>query len=293
MRVTNTMLGNRVLDNLDRIRERMYRLEMDISSGVWIHRPSDSPADATAVMRYQEGLQRLKRYETNMNDAKAWMATTEKAIADLIEIVHRAHELTVQAASDSNSVESRASIKEEIDALRSYAIQVANSTYNGQYVFAGFKTDQPPFVEVGDIVQYFGDTNAVERDVGPGFSLPISVTGDRIGGTGGTDVFAVLAAISTDINNSAQLENHLADLQNVLDGFLGIQAELGARQRSLELNEARALDLQVLLEGEVDQIRGTDMERAILAYNKSRSAYEIALGMGARILPPTLLDYLR
>lgn len=307
MRVTNTMLGNRLLDDLDRIRQRMYRLETDISTGVWLHRPSDSPADATAVIRYQETLERIKRYQANMNEAKAWMAATESAIADLIEIVHRAHELTVQGASDSNSTQSRESIRQEIEQLRRYAIQVGNATHNGQYIFSGFGTNEPAFKERNGVVEYRVQPSAepqkLEREIGPGQFIVINVTGDRLGGIldasgqplRSDDLFDVLQDIATALGNNDQttLNDSLGRLNKVLDNLLGIQAELGAKQRTLELNEARTLDLQVTLEGQLESTRGTDMERALLDFNKARNAYEVALGMGARILPPTLLDYLR
>lgn len=394
MRVTNTMLSTRLLTDLDQIRERMYRLETDISTGVWLHRPSDSPADALAVMRHQEALERVKRYQANMSDAKAWMATTEKAIADLIEMVHRARELTVQGASDTNSSQSRESIREEILELRRYAVQVGNAKYNGQYVFSGLGTDEPAFVEdpvtgtvtyrlqpghasnpagetgylggtytgvsaatlevrvtavdansnVTDVEvswdgstwtpvgvveggtpvsvgngMYFslpqtgrvndvGDTwtfrlpQSLLREVGPGNWVRINVTGDVLGGvitdTGqprDDDLFAVLQTIAAALatGDRSTLDTAVGRLDSVLNRLLAVQAQLGAKQRTLDFNEQRTLDLQVTLEGQLEGARGTDMERAVLDFNKARSAYEAALAMGARILPPTLLDYLR
>lgn len=399
MRVTNTMLGNRLLEDLDRIRERMYRLETDISSGVWLHRPSDSPADVTAVIRHQEALDRLTRYQTNISDAKAWMTASEEAISGLLEIVNRARELTVQGSSGTSSPQSLDSIRREIDQLRKHAIDLGNAQHNGYYLFSGLATDRPPFqedpvtgivtyrpqqgsatnvagergfisgsyagsgaaeviVEVvtvdnapsGNVTQvrvswnggstwngpisiteggnpvnigngvYFsltatsGDTNApgdrwtfrltreLVREVAPGQRMVVNITGDQLGGVitdngkpRDDDLFATLQEISADLaaNDQAGLNAGLARLDTIQDRLLGLQAELGARQRTLELTESRVLDLQVMFEGGIEKIRGTDMERALLDYTRARSAYEVALGMGARILPQSLLDYLR
>ncbi|BDG61743.1 flagellar hook-associated protein FlgL [Caldinitratiruptor microaerophilus] len=298
MRITNRMMAGGLLDDLDRVRERMYRLETDISTGVWLHRPSDGPPEATSVMHYQEILARIRRYQTNMGDARAWMTTSEKAVSDLIEIVHRARELTIQGASDTSSVQSRESIRQEILQLRDYAIQVGNATYNGQYVFSGFATDVPPFqVDGSGNVVYKGDTQAIERDIGFGQRMRVNILGSRIGGDPAdpNDVFVVLGAIANSLStgSSADLEPAIGQLENILDRLLGVQAELGARQRTLELNEARMKDLEITVEGQLEGTRGTDMEATIINFNQIQRAYQVALAMGARILPPTLIDFLQ
>lgn len=301
MRVTSNMLGDRTLQNLDRIRERMYRLETDLATGTWLHRPSDSPADVVNTVRLRDARQRLTRYQRNMDDAAARLRAAESAISDLVQIVRRASELAVQGANDTYSPEARKAIALEMDELLKYAVQAANATYGDEYLFAGWNTGQPAFtldMSVTPPIKYNGDTGVITRQIAPGQSpdqwVVVNVTGNVLRNAGGIDLFGALANAASNLRNQPdQLQTSIDELQRVTDHLLQLQATIGARQRVIELSQDRALDLQVTLEQHVEQTSGVDIEKALIDFKREEAAYQTALGMAARILPPSLLDFLR
>lgn len=291
-------MGDRTLYNLDRIRERMYRLETDIATGTFLHRPSDGPADVVNTVRLRGARERLTRYQRNMDDAAARLRTTEGAIADLVEIIRRASELVVQGANETYTPEAREAIAQEIDELLKYAVQVGNATYGDEYLFAGFNTGQPAFtlnLTPTPSVAYNGDTGTITREIAPGQSVAVNVGGAVLRDAGGgVDLFDSLIRAADNLrNNPGALQTSLGELEQVTDHLLQLQATIGARQRAIELSQDRALDLQVTLEQHIEKTSGVDIERALIDFKKQETAYQTALGMAARILPPSLLDFLR
>ena len=44
----------------------------------------------------------MEQYRRNTDDTQSWLDTTEIALNNIASILHRANELTVQAASETN-----------------------------------------------------------------------------------------------------------------------------------------------------------------------------------------------
>src|SRR5699024_209762 len=87
----------------------------------------------------------------NVKDAESWMKETEGALKEINEILHRANELTVQAANDTNGADLD-KIAQEIKELKGHLIEIGNSTYAGRSLFTGFKTDEKLLDDKGNYV---------------------------------------------------------------------------------------------------------------------------------------------
>ncbi len=77
-----------------------------------------------------------------MEDALSWMADTDVALREIVEVLKRAYELTEDAANGTKTTEDLHKIREEIDQLKEHLIQIGNTTYAGRHIFSGYKTDE-------------------------------------------------------------------------------------------------------------------------------------------------------
>lgn len=149
MRVTNAMMINNLMRNLSKNLNRMEKTQRSLSSGKRFVNPSDDPIGVSRSLRLNTEVATMNQYKRNADDVLSWLGTTEMAASNINEVLKRAKELVVQAASETNSINERLSIAEEIKELRNQLIHIANTTYAGSYLFSGFKTDKPLLAEDG------------------------------------------------------------------------------------------------------------------------------------------------
>lgn len=299
LRVTNGMLAGSVVQGLAGNRERLARLQGQIAGGKALTRPSDGAAAYVENMKVQSALQRLDRYDQNMGDARAWLSSTEGALRTLGDILQRARELAMQGANDTIRAEDRRLYAAEVGQLLRAAVDTANSTHNGAFLFGGFRSDALPFTldPATLAVTYNGDSGQAVREIGPGVQVQANLPGTEL--QGAADLFAALRDLYDQLNSPAPTAaatisaTVVPAVDAAFSNLARLLADLGARGKQVELAESRARDLRVGLEARVEQGEGTDLARALIDLNTEETVYRAALGVGARLLPPSLLDFLR
>lgn len=142
MRITNGMMINNSLANINVNKLNVDKLSTQQSTGKKIQKPSDDPIIAVRALRFRSQLTELSQYLTkNIPDAESWMNVTEDALSGVSEMMQNMQQYFDQAANDTYNVQNR---KDIADTLRQYKEQIfqdANADYAGRRVFAGFKTD--------------------------------------------------------------------------------------------------------------------------------------------------------
>lgn len=142
MRITNKMMTNNMLYNINNNKNTLSGLEEKYSTGLAIQRPSDDPIVAVRALKLRTNLTELNQYyEKNIPDAKSWMETTESALKVTSEIITNIHTYCVQGANDTLNEEDRNSIATNLKQLKNQIYQEGNANYAGRYLFTGYKTN--------------------------------------------------------------------------------------------------------------------------------------------------------
>ncbi len=144
MRITNKMMTNNVLHNINNNKNLLSTLENQYSTGKKIQKPSDDPIIAVRALKLRTNLSEITQYvEKNIPDALSWMDTTESSLGVVNEILRQMNTYCNQGANDTLTAEDRNSIVENLEQLKQHIYQEGNSNYAGRYVFSGYKTDTP------------------------------------------------------------------------------------------------------------------------------------------------------
>lgn len=296
-RITTGMTQRSILSDLNAVSERLSRTQGKVASSREITRPSDDPFNASRAMHLRESMAGTRQHQRNVSDARGWQEAAEQALGNITGAVHRVRDLLVQAASDTTDPAARDAIRVELDQLVEGIKQEANATYRGRHVFAGTRTDQPPYLP-GAADAYQGTPDDIYREIGPGVSLAINVRGDQFLGSGGGDgkLLSVLRRISTDLaagNGAALRGADLVDLDRNLDDLLGLRAANGARSNRLEAAGARLAEVEESTLSQLSQTEDADIGRTLIDLNSQTAAYQAALRAGASIVQSSLMDFLR
>jgi flagellar hook-associated protein 3 FlgL len=295
-RITTGMTQRNILADLNRVNERLVRSQQKVASNKEITRPSDDPFNTSRALALRTSLDGTQQYQRNIEDAQGWQETAEQALSTITEAIHRAHELATQGATDTTDANAREAIAHELDQLIESVKQSANTTYRGRYVFSGTTTDVPPY---GTTDAYAGSATDIERQIGPGVAITLTLVGSTVlgGGQAAADgkPLHVLRDLADHLraNDGAALRADLGRLETNLDDLLGTRALNGARQNRLEAAGSR---LDAIEESTVKQLSNTedaDIAKTLIEFNSQQAAYQAALKAGASIVQNSLMDFLR
>jgi flagellar hook-associated protein 3 FlgL len=301
MRVTEGMTNRVVLQDLTSNRAKLTRTQREISSGERITKPSDDPFGTGRTLQLSSELEGFSQYKANVSDGTGWVTATETALNQISQVVQRARELLVQGGNDSNGQVAREGIAAEIEALTESVKQEANVTYDNRYVFAGTETETRPY-ELGANDEYKGNGGSVVRVIGKGVSLGINVNIKEVlgegAGAGDNKLLNVLRDIATDLRGGSE-ENaerlrgtDLERLSSNLDELTRVRAVVGATTNRLSSASTRLEQLEESSLTQLTNVRDVDMPEALVNYTNEQNAYEAALKVAAKVVQPSLVDFL-
>lgn len=292
MRVTQTMISNNTLRNISSSYNKLSKLDEQIVTGKKFSKPSDDPVAAMRGMGYRTDLNRIEQYQSNISEVRSWVDSTDDALDQVGQALQKIRELTVQASTGTLEENQRSYIAKEIDQLKLQIKDIGDSQIGGKYIFGGTKTDVKPsdnFAEASGIM---------EIEVFSGIKLPLNTEGKDIfpgliGNDGkGGKIQELIHALEGN-GNHADLGTFLGDLDEQIDNVLGTRATIGARQNRVELMEDRLSSQEVFSTRILSDNEDIDYERAIMDLTVQESIHRAALGVGAKVMQPTLMDFLR
>lgn len=142
MRVTNQMMSNNSLRNLQTSTNKVDTLIQQLTTGQKIQRASEDPVVAVRALKLRNTVSQLEQYkQKNIKDANSWMELTENSITSISNYIEYMSGYCTQGATDSFNNDNRSAIAETIRAYKDMIYAEGNTTYAGRYVFSGYKTD--------------------------------------------------------------------------------------------------------------------------------------------------------
>ena len=145
MRITNNMMFDSSIRNLNNNLQRLSAAQTQYSTQSKIQVPSDDPVIATRAIKYRDYVSDVEQYQKNTSHATSWMQVTDDALQGVADYMTRLKELITNGANDTNSTSSKAAIADEITQIKKGLMDTMNTSYAGRYVFAGYKTDAAPY----------------------------------------------------------------------------------------------------------------------------------------------------
>ena len=298
VRVTQSMLSNNMLRNLNTSYSKMSKLQDQINSGRKFARPSDDPVAAVKGMDYRVQLDKIGQFTRNINEMKSWVDTTDSSLSDVTSALTRVQELVTQAANDSNTADERKKIAVEIEQIQQQIRDVANTQVAGKFIFSGTNTSSPLFKDdqIADPANLTGLNQDVSFEVGDGIVMAANTTGYEL--FKGIDemltkVLNPVGGLKDPNATGGAIGNLLTDVQKGVSDVLDVQATVGATQNRIDTIENRLSILEVNITKQKSLNEDTDYAKTITEMTTQESIHQAALSVGAKIIQQTLVDFMR
>jgi flagellar hook-associated protein 3 FlgL len=278
-RITQQMLSRSTLSNLQRSLDRTERIQERLATGRALNRPSDSPTGLVTAMQTRSSLARVRTQLRAADNAQGWLDAADSALQSGSSMLARARELALLGSNGSLGPSAREALAAEVESIRDGLVDIANSSFVGRPIFAGTVASSQAYAPDGT---YLGDGGTIERVVGDGVQLRVDLNGPEVFGPPGSSAFDVLTALAADLR-----------IDGARDRLLTGLGEIGARSRRLEGIRERATQLELNLTERLSEAESVDMPTTVMELQLQEVAYQAALSATARVIQPSLLDFLR
>jgi flagellar hook-associated protein 3 FlgL len=296
MRVTNQMMLRSTLRDLNGSLSRLQQSQTELSTGRLVRKPSDDPTKATQAMSLRTSTRVTDHRQRAAEDASGWLDTAGSTVMSGLDMMDRVKELTVQASnSGSASASSRAAISSELRSLRDELLAMANTRYIDRPIFNGTAAGQAYDPTTG---AYLGNAAAVIREVAPDTTVQVNMSGEQVFGTQsapGGDVFAVLDRLATAVaaGDTAAVAAEHANTDVARRRMTDAVGLLGARAARVEdIRSRNDLQKERLLQS-LSEVEDADLAQSLISVKARENAYTAALQAASKVIPPSLVDYLR
>jgi len=322
VRITNRMIANNYLGNLNNSLTDLTKLNEKVSSGRSYLKASEDPATALKAMQVRQNLSRISLYQNNINEAGDILADVESSVSELNSILADVQEKVIQGRSDTYNEDDRDTIASVLKNYQVEIFDIANTKSSDRYIFGGSDMSQAPFALEGGTLYYHGvdvdsntgftkeamyydiglglKTDAATGEVMEGTAFNISAPGSEMFGTG-TDsngitnnLYNLLGEIAQmfEDDNLDNLDSYAEKLETVSDNVLIKYSGIGQKTDFIEFLTNRLETSEYNAQSKQSRLEGIDEAEGIVQYSMQEAAYNAALAMGSKIIQYSLLDYM-
>lgn len=292
IRVTNQTLMMSAQRNLETNKTNLARMQDQASDLKAIRRPSDNPTGTASSLQVRGEQAAAAQFERNIDNGRGWLNTIDSAMSNTTEILRKAKDLTIQGSNGTLTPAAREGIAVELEGLRKDLLGQANTSFMGRTVFAGNSDAGAAFTDATPPV-FNGSSSTVTRRVADGTTVRVDADGSAVFGSGPGNVFDLLDTIAADLRSGANPNTNLAALDQRLNTVISQHAEVGSRDAQIQRAQDVNMKQQGALESQRSGIEDVDMGKAFLDLEMQKTNYSAALAVTAKVLPQSLMDFLR
>jgi len=298
MRIASNTVSEQIVRQIQNLGVAQAKLQTQVGTGQRIAQLEDDPVAAGRVLDRQSERRRVDQFILNADRALQISQSTFSGLTSLKDISDRVTEIGTlgQSAQNPESLQAYAS---ELNQLIEQAVQVGNSKFGNDYIYAGTAVDTPPYTVTRDAagnvtaVAYAGNSTQAQ--------VALSDTASVAPGTSGAtnlgirDFVNQIVALrdALNANNPAGITAAQTALISTEDVLVSAISEQGAVEMRIDVNKAQQETLGTNLESLISTDTSTDMASTIVKLNQTQLSYQAALQSSASIMRLSLLDYLK
>ncbi|GAA2747405.1 flagellar hook-associated protein FlgL [Terrabacter aerolatus] len=292
LRVTDQTMSLAAQRALAGRQSRLASAQETATSGTRIARPSDDPVGTGEALRVRADLAAQGQYQRNIADGTTWLSTLDSALDGATGLLRQVRDAVVQGGNGSLNQSARDGLASVVDGLRKDLLATANTRLLGRNVFAGTSDAEAAFTD-GTPPTFNGAAGAVDRRVAPDQTVRVDVDGTAAFGNGSTSVFALLDGIAADLRAGTDPTARLAALDSAMSGVVATRSDVGSRLAELTRAGQSATTTTTSLTARRSAIEDVDLGQAVLDLQLQQTAYQAALAVTAKVIQPSLTEFLR
>lgn len=271
--------------------------ELQISTGKSVNEPSDNPTNAALLVENNDQAVFTSGYLQSVSAVQGQLSIASSTLSSITSALQQVLSLGVEAGGGTLSAGDLDGIANELQGIQGQILSLANTAYQGQYIFAGTNTNTAPFVADataadGSGVTYTGNTDVNTVSISSGYKLPVNVPGSQLFLASGNGVFLainnLIQAVQTNTGigaavNAISAASSYLSAQTVFYGNATDQTQ----SQTTYLNAA-----QLQISQQQNTLGGVDMALAASNLSQAQTDSQAALAAISKFAQNNLFDYL-
>ena len=269
-----------------------------VATGQRVSVPSDDPAAAAMNLQSLSESANVDRYTKNGEAVLSQAQMADSALSNVVNELNQAITLGTQGADGSMTSENRAAIATQLQSVLSQVVAQANTTLNGVSLFSGTSAAVPAFVADSTSptgYSYQGNSGVNSSAVGNNLQVNVNVPGDQVFTNPNGNVLGSLTQLitalgsgtTTDIGNAVSgVRSALTNVSQQRVLYAGVVNQINAQESYLSQET-------ISLTSQQQSLTGVDMSVAVSNLTQAQIAHSTILAAAAKVLPTSLLDYLK
>jgi flagellar hook-associated protein 3 FlgL len=270
----------------------------ELSTGKRVNVPSDDPLASAEMVGNQDQSNRTDQYLQNIDTLNNQMQTADTALGSVVTALTQAVSLGVEGSTGTVSDANRQSIAQNVQGIQSQIVQLANTSISGSYLFGGTGTTAPPYTldaASPSGATYNGNSGTNTVQIADGLDVQTNLPGDQLFQNSTGDVFGSLQALITALQtgNVSGVQTATNQVRDALNAVTGQRIFYGNAENQLNSTQTFLNQEKVNLTSQATNLVGADMAQVATDLTQAQTAYTATLAAAGKILPTSLLDYLK
>jgi flagellar hook-associated protein 3 FlgL len=246
-RIPNSLMASQAANNINTVEDQLNQIEQEIETGQQLTTPGQNPTATAIVLPLQQQLAAQTQYQANLTTDQSFLQNTDTAMQTVSSGISQANSLLLSGLGDTSTPTQNQALAGQVSTIIQGLVNTANSTFNGQYLFGGSKSQSPPFqVLANGAVLYNGDQASINSNVASGLVSPNNIDGVTAFG-------AISTPVGANVDPALTSQTNLSDLNDgrgVMPGSIQVTVNTGTPvTETVDLSHAKTIsDVQQLIE---------------------------------------------
>jgi len=284
-----------ILNGLQTNTQQEDQALQQISSGQKLNSLSDDPAAAASLVTLRMHSSADTQYLQNISSLTGSLNVADSALSSVIEALTSAQSLGVEGASGTVNAQNRQAIAQQVQGIQQQILGLANTTYNGEYLFSGTATTTQPYVadtSSASGVTYNGNDKTNSVEISEGQAMPINLSGSQLFSNATNNVFKSLQDLYNALNTNGDIASATTEVGNALNYVTAQQTFYGNSLDRLNNTQTFLTQEQTQLTETESSALDVDMATAVTDLSQTVTTQQALLAAGGKISQSDLFDYL-
>ena len=270
------------------VTSELNEVNKQIATGKRLTRMSQEAWSVPEIHQLRERIDVQQHYQRSSDLSRALLAQAEDAILNVMNVIDRTKMLSIQMNNETFNADDRSDVVTELEGLKEQVRQLANSEFNGRYVFAGAAFDSEAF---DASYAYQGSTTEFSVSVSDSSSVDVGFDGSDVF-QGSADVFAAYDDFITGLNtdDSALIADAVGNFEEVYDQLTNYLSKVGGNSRIADDMSQVASSLELSLVERLSSVEDVDVAEALSRFSLLQTQYEINLQLTAKTRSISLFE---
>ena len=294
VRVNPYILPDLLLD-LNNTQQQADTASLQMATGSRINKPSDDPAGAAEMVFNKSEASQTDSFLRSASSISGLLQTADSTLNSVVAALQRAISLGVEGANGTLSDTDRADVANELSGIQQQLLSLANTDYQGEFIFSGTATVQPFAADSASPsgVTYNGNGGTNNVQVGDNYSLQINLPGSQVFTSPSGDVFQSIANLVSALRSNTNIGAAVSEVNQAYNYITGQRVFYGNALDQLQSQQNYLNSEKVDLATAGNAISATDMAAAATTFSQSQIALNAELASISRISQTSLFDYLK